>query len=44
MKLIPLYFFLVMFIGFLIIYTYKNDYYVIVKNKKCYNGECLSMT
>ena len=35
MKLIPFYFFLSLFIGFFMIYIFKNDYFVIMKNKKC---------
>ena len=42
MKFIPLYFFITLFIGFLIIYTFKNDYHVIIKNKKCVGNNCLS--
>ncbi len=38
MKLIPLYFFMALFIGFFIIYTFKNEYHIIVKNKKCLEG------
>ena len=38
MKLIPLFFFMALFIGFFIIYTFQNDYHIIVKNK---NTKCL---
>ncbi|AYV76871.1 MAG: hypothetical protein Barrevirus2_24 [Barrevirus sp.] len=42
MKLIPLYFFIVLFIGFLIIYTFKNKQHWIEKNKrvKCDGNMC----
>lgn len=33
MKIDPLYFFITLFIGFFIIYVFKTDYHVIVKNK-----------
>lgn len=38
MKLIPFYLFIALFIGFFAIYVFKNDYFVILKNKKCANG------
>lgn len=41
MKLIPLYFFITLFIGFLIIYTFKEDYYVVIKKKHCTGSKCL---
>ena len=34
MQLIPIYFFITLFFGFLIIYTFKNKQYYIVKEKK----------
>jgi hypothetical protein len=38
MEIDPFYFFMTLFIGFLIIYVFKNDYHVIMKNKKgCMN-------
>ncbi len=43
MKIIPYYFVMTLFIGFMIIYLFKNDYYVITKNKKkIVNGECIN--
>ena len=41
MRLIPLYFFITLFIGFLFIYTFKDDYYVIIKKKNCNGSKCL---
>lgn len=38
MKFIPLYFFIALFIGFLIIYAFMYDNHVIIKNKKCADG------
>ncbi len=43
MKLVPFYFFLALFIGFLIIYTYKYDYHIIFKNKKCIDDKCYNI-
>lgn len=42
MKLIPLYFFLALFIGFFIVYAFKNDHHLIIKNKK--QKECADGT
>ncbi|QKF93835.1 hypothetical protein QKU48_gp0377 [Fadolivirus algeromassiliense] len=39
MKFLPFYFFLAMFIGFMLIYVFDNDYFLIYKNKKdTFNG------
>ena len=32
--LVPFYFFIALFLGFFTIYVFKNDYFVIIKNKK----------
>lgn len=42
MKIIPFYFFIVLFIGFLLIYINSDGYHVIVKNKndKCVGDKC----
>ncbi len=43
MKIIPYYFIMTLFIGFMIIYIFKNDYYVIAKHKKKFvNGICIN--
>lgn len=43
MKFKPFYFFCALFISFMIIYLFKNDYYVITKdkNKSCTGNACL---
>lgn len=40
MKFIPFYFFLALFLGFMIIYIYESDYFVIIKDKNCNDGKC----
>lgn len=44
--IIPYYFFMTLFIGFMIIYVFRNDYYVIIKNKNnnenYKNNECIN--
>lgn len=39
MKLNTFYFFMALFIGFFVIYVYKSDYFVIMKNKKCMDNK-----
>ena len=41
MKMIPIYFFIALFIGFFMIYVFKNDYFVIMKNKKCIGDKAI---
>jgi hypothetical protein len=38
MELNPFYFFMALFISFFFIYIFKNDHYVIMKNKKKSDG------
>lgn len=42
MKLVPIYFFLALFIGFLLVYTIRNKQYVILKEHKnaCDGDNC----
>lgn len=40
MKFSPLYFFIALFLGFMIVYLHENDYRVIIKNKNCADGKC----
>ena len=43
MRIIPYYFIMTLFIGFMLIYIFGNDYYVITKHKKKYvDGECIN--
>jgi hypothetical protein len=49
MKFIPLYFFLALFIGFLFLYTIKNDPHIVMKDKnenqndtQCKDLSCLT--
>lgn len=44
MKFLPFYFFVALFIGFMTIYMFGNDYYLIKKNKtKTCNGFSCSL-
>lgn len=44
MKFLPFYFFMALFIGFMMIYMFGNDYYLInkIKNKTCNGFLCSS--
>lgn len=43
MEFKPIYFFLALFLGFLFIYLYKNEYRVIYKNKICNGNFCMNI-
>jgi hypothetical protein len=43
MNIIPYYLFMTLFIGFMIIYVFGNDYYIILKNKNMHEDtDCVN--
>lgn len=42
MKLVPIYFFIALFLGFMLVYTIRNKQYFILKDDKkvCGGGSC----